>query len=71
MQGRPLTIAAGLHVADGRLVVDRLRVHRADEGDVIHALRRHRQQLGVHPEAALTGLAELELGRRDREAGLA
>src|SRR3712207_8524262 len=39
------SLVAGLHATDGRLVVDGLGVHRADEAHVVDHLRRPRQQL--------------------------
>src|SRR5262249_987021 len=63
-------LVAGLDVADGRLVVDGLGVHAADEAQVIDHAGGPRQQL-AHPHAALPAPLELELRRRDREAGLA
>ena len=70
MHGRARDLAAGLNERNRRLVIDRLGVHRADDGDVVDHLRRVRQQLG-HPGAVLPVLRELEGGRRDREARLA
>ena len=76
--GRPRTqaraagdLVARLHGADGGLVVDGLGVERAHPADVVGVLGEVGQELGVHPHPALAGLAELVLGRRDGEAGLA
>ena len=52
-------------------MVDRLRIHRADEAHVIRLARQVGQKLGVHHHAALAGGGELELRRRNREARLA
>ncbi len=63
-------LIAGLHHGDGRLVVDGVGVHGADEAHVVHHLGRRGQQLR-HPHAALAVLRELELRRGDGEARLA
>jgi hypothetical protein len=57
----------GLQQRHRRIVVDRLRVQRADEADLIGELRRVRQQL-AQPHAALAVLRKLEHRRRDGEA---
>ena len=64
-------LVAGLHGADRRLVVDRFGVQRAHPADVIGHLAEVRQQVGIHPHAALAALLEAELRRRDREPRLA
>ena len=52
-------LVAGLHVADGRLVVDGLGVHAADEANVVDVLGQIRQQF-ADPHAGLSVLGELE-----------
>ncbi len=63
-------LVAGLHGGDGRLVVDRLGVHRANEAHLIDHLGRVRQQF-AHPHATLAMSGKLELGRSNRKACLA
>ena len=60
-------LGAGLEEGDGRVVVDRLGVHRLDEAEVVGDLRGVRQQL-ADPRARLAVLGELEERRRDRES---
>ena len=64
-------LVARLDVADGRFVVDRLGVHRADESNVVRAFRKPRQKLRIHPHAGVPELRELVSGRRDGETLLA
>ena len=64
-------LVAGLHGADGGLVVDRLGVEGAHPADVVRVLAEVGQQVRVQPHPALPVLAEVVLRRRDREAGLA
>ena len=45
MLGRPAEPDAGLHQRHRRIVIDRLRVHRFDEREIVGDLRRVRQQL--------------------------
>ena len=52
-------LKTGLNERDGRVVVDRLRVHRLDDGDVVDDLRGVGQQL-AHPRAALAVPGERE-----------
>ena len=63
-------LVAGLHEGDGRLVVDGVGVHAADEAHVVDHLGRVRQQL-ADPHAALAVLGELVLRRRDGKPRLA
>ena len=51
MLGPARELRAGLHEGDSGVVVDRLRVHRADETEIVHHLRRMRQQF-ADPGAA-------------------
>ena len=60
-------LETGLEERDGRVVVDRLGVHRADEAQLVGGLGRVRQQL-ADPRAGLAVLLELEEGVDDREA---
>ena len=47
----PAMLRAGLEEGDGRVVVDRLGVHRADDAELVDDLRRVRQQV-ADPRAA-------------------
>src|SRR5205814_1417814 len=71
---RPNTWPAGelgtrLEEGDGRIVIDRLRVHRLDEAQFIDDLRGMRQQL-TDPGARLTVPCESKAGRSHRKARL-
>ena len=52
-------------------MVDRLGVQGTHPADVVRVLAEVGQQVRVQPHPALPVLAEVELRRRDREAGLA
>ena len=69
MLGRPGELGAGLEERDGRVVIDRLGVHRLDEAEFVDDARGVRQQL-ADPGPALAVLGEAEPARRDREARL-
>ncbi len=69
-QARPAReLEAGLRERDRGIVIDLLRVHRLDEAEVVHDLRRVRQEL-ADPGARLAVLRELEARRDHRELGL-
>ena len=61
MQGLPAIMIAGLNKRDGRLVIDGLGVHGADDGEIVRHFRDVGQQLG-DPGAALAMLRKLEDG---------
>jgi hypothetical protein len=69
MLGRPASCAPGLKERDRRIVVDRLRVHRPHDAEIVDDPRRVRQQL-AQPDAGLSVPGKLETGRGDREARL-
>jgi hypothetical protein len=52
-------LKAGLEKRDRRVVIDRVGVHRLDDGQIIYNLRRVRQQL-ADPRARLSVLFEFE-----------
>ena len=54
--GTPGLLAAALDEGDRRIVIDRVGVHRLDDRDVIHDLRRVRQQL-ADPRARIARAA--------------
>ena len=60
-------LRAGLDKGDGGVVIDRVRVHRPYEADVVGDLALVRQEL-AEPLAAFTMLVELEDGRQPRGA---
>ena len=62
-------LKAGLDERDRRIVIDRFRVHRLDDGDVVHDLCRVRKQF-ADPRARLTVLRELERRLRDQQLRL-
>ena len=64
-------LVAGLHEGDGRLVVDGLGVHRADEAHVVDHLGRVQGSSSVTHMPLLPCWANLILRRRDREPRLA
>ena len=57
--GTARLLAAALDERDRRIVIDRVRVHRLDDGDVVDDLGDVRQQL-ADPRAGLPVLLELE-----------
>ena len=69
MHGPPGDHEAGLEKRDRRLVIDRFRMHAADDGDIVHHARRVRQQFG-DPRAGFAVLRKFEDRRRDRESGV-
>ncbi len=62
-------LRAGLHVRDGRAMVDGLGVHALDEAQVVGNLGRVRQQI-AQPGAALAVLLKLERRTDQRQARL-
>ena len=68
MLGPAGKLSPGLEKRDGRVVVDRLGVHRADEAKLVGDLRRERQQLG-QGRAALAVASERETGWPPPESG--
>src|SRR5262245_34356967 len=66
-EARPARLlATGLYVRRRRVVVDRFGVQRFDDCDLIHDLRRVRQQF-AYPRAALAMLGKLKHWRDARE----
>ncbi len=61
--------AARHHECAGRVMVDRVRVDRLDQGDVIDQFGRVRKQF-TDPRARFAVLGKLELGGRDRQPRL-
>lgn len=55
---------------DGGVVVDGLGVHRTNDADIVGDLGKVREEVGVEPLSALSGLLEVEGGLGDRERGL-
>src|SRR5207237_2656373 len=64
--GAAWLLMARLNVGDGRVVVDRLGVHRLDDGDVVHDRAHVRQQL-ADPSATVTTRNKVKRGGHARK----
>ena len=65
----PRNLRAALHERHARAVVDALRIHRADEAELVGNLRRVREQF-AEPGAAVAVLSELEWRANQRNRTL-
>lgn len=69
--GTPGHQVAGLHEGNGRFMIDRLGMHRANHAHLVCALAQVRQELRIHRHPATAKLRELVFRRCHREARLA